>query len=170
MKIENGKLKMEIREILPSEIPVLEDLLYEAVFVPEGSEALPRDIIKIPEIDLYINDFGSLKDDYCLVAEVKGKIIGAVWVRILSGKIKGYGYVDDKTPEFAISLFNEYRNMGIGTIMMRTMMVYLKRNGYAQASLSVQKANYAANMYLKLGFEIIKENEEDYLMLLKLGK
>lgn len=31
-----------------------------------------------------------------------------------------------------------------------------------------QKANYASKMYLKLGFEIIKTNEEDYIMICKL--
>lgn len=32
----------------------------------------------------------------------------------------------------------------------------------------LQKANYAFKMYLKLGFEIIKTNEEDYIMICKL--
>lgn len=32
----------------------------------------------------------------------------------------------------------------------------------------LQKANYASKMYLKLGFEIIKTNEEDYIMICKL--
>jgi len=108
------------------------------------------------------------KDDYCLVAECKGKIIGAVWVRILSGDKKGYGYVDDETPEFAISLFKEYRNLGIGTLLMQQMIEHLKKQEYTQTSLSVQKENYAVKMYQKLGFEIISENKEDYLMVLKL--
>ena len=40
--------------------------------------------------------------------------------------------------------------------------------GYGQASLSVQKTNYAVRMYRKCGFEVVRENEEDYIMLLKL--
>jgi len=31
--------------------------------------------------------------------------------------------------------------------------------------LSVQKENYAARMYLKLGFEIVSENREDFIMV-----
>ena len=158
-----------IRKIFPKELGILENLLYEAVFLPEGMEPFPWDIIKIPEINAYIADFGSRKDDHCLVAELNEKIIGAVWVRILSGEIKGYGFVDDETPEFAISLFEEYRNCGIGTLLMRKMIEHLKECGYTQISLSVQKENYAAEMYRKLGFEIIGENAEDYLMLLKLN-
>jgi hypothetical protein len=38
------------------------------------------------------------------------------------------------------------------------------RCGYEQVSLSVQKANYAAKMYRKLGFAAVRENEEEYIM------
>ena len=48
------------------------------------------------------------------------------------------------------------------------MLQVLKNKGYKQISLSVQKANYAVNMYRKLGFEAIKENEEEYIMVCRL--
>lgn len=143
-------------------------MLYEAIYQPEGTETLSRNIIKTPEINIFISNFGKLPDDYCLVADMDGEIIGAVWVRILSGRIKGYGNIDNETPEFAISLFGEYRNKGYGTQMMKKMIEYLKEKGYKQTSLSVDKNNYAVRMYQNLGFKIIKENEHDYLMLLKL--
>ena len=160
---------LTIREILPEEQGILDEMLYEAIFKPEGNEPVPRSVIQIPEINVYIDGFGSKKDDYCLVADLNGSIIGAVWVRILAGEIKGYGNVDDQTPEFAVSLFKEYRNQGIGTLLMQKMIEHLKNRGYKQTSLSVQKKNYAVRMYQKLGFEIIHENEEDYLMVLKLN-
>ena len=79
-----------------------------------------------------------------------------------------YGHVDDETPSFAISLYVEYRNLGIGTALMRTMLQFLREKGYKQASLSVQKANYAVRMYRKVGFEVIDENEEEYIMVCRL--
>ncbi len=103
------------------------------------------------------------------MADLNGQIIGAVWVRILAGEIKGYGNVDDKTPEFAIALFKEYRKEGIGTKLMKKMISYLTEKNYSQTSLNVQKENYAVRLYQKLGFEIIRENKGDYVMLLKLG-
>lgn len=157
-----------IREIRQDEIPKLEDMLYEAIYQPDESNLIPRSILQIPEINIYIKDFGTLKDDYGLVADLDGEIIGAVWIRILSGKIKGYGNIDGKTPEFAISLFKEYRNRGIGTLLMTHMIDYLRKKGYKQASLNVKKENYAVKLYQKVGFEIIDENEEDFLMILKL--
>ena len=161
--------KITIREISEVEIEKLEDMLYEAIYQPDKQNPIPRSVINIPEVRIYINDFGKLKDDYCLVADFEGEIIGAVWVRILSGEIKGYGYIDNETPEFAISLKEEFRSKGIGTKLMTRMIEYLRENGYKQTSLDVKKANYAVNLYKKVGFEVVEENEEDYLMILKLN-
>ena len=161
--------KISIREINPSELGVLRELLYEAIYQPDEQNPVPKSVLQVPEVYAYIKDFGTQKDDYCLVAESEGKIIGAVWVRILSGEIRGYGNVDDETPEFSISLFKEYRNKGIGFLLMTKMIEYLKSNGYKQASLSVQKENYAVKLYKNLGFKTIKENENECLMMLKLN-
>lgn len=163
------KVKYTIRDIKEPELNILEIMLYEAIYQPAGSEPLSRDVIKIPEIRVYIEDFFKKKDDYCLVADVQGVIVGAVWVRILAGEIKGYGNIDNKTPEFAISLIKEYRNQGIGTILMKKMIEYLKSKGYNKTSLSVAKDNYAVKMYTDVGFEIVDKKEDDYLMLLKLA-
>lgn len=152
-----------IREIRENEYYILSEFLYEAIFIPVGMEKLPKAIIEQPELQVYIADFGK-SDDWCLVAEVKEKIVGAVWVRIMND----FGHIDDETPSFAMSLYEEYRNMGIGTELMRDMLEFLKNKGYKQTSLSVQKANYAVNMYRKAGFEIIDENEEEYIMVCRL--
>ncbi len=113
---------------------------------------------------MYVSDFGTKTGDYGLVAEVNNRIVGAVWVRIMDD----YGHVDDKTPSFAISLYKEYRGCGIGTDLMKSMLELLKKNGYKQASLAVQKLNYAVKMYKDVGFYIIDENDEEYIMLCNL--
>ena len=152
-----------IRKIKSDEYIVLEDFLYEAIFIPQGISAPPKEIIYKPELQVYIADFGKRKGDIGLVAEVNNKIIGAVWVRIMND----YGHIDNETPSFAISLYKEYRNYGIGTAMMKEMLNVLNQAGYKQASLAVQKENYAVKMYKNVGFEVIDENEEEYIMLYK---
>lgn len=153
----------KIRVIRKNEYPILSDFLYEAIFIPEGMDKPPKSTIEQPELQVYIEDFGKA-DDWCLLAEVREKIVGAVWVRIMDD----YGHVDDETPSFAISLYEEYRNLGIGTALMGAMLQFLRGKGYKQTSLSVQKANYAVNMYKKAGFEVVGENKEEYIMLCKL--
>lgn len=150
-----------IRQSRENEYPLLNDFLYEAVFIPEGMEAPPKSIINQPDLQVYVSDFGKQKDDYCFVAEVDGKVVGAVWVRIMND----YGHIDDETPSFAISLYKEYRGCRIGTALMERMLSLLKKIGYKKTSLAVQKANYALKMYLKVGFEIVGENEEEYIMV-----
>ena len=49
--------------------------------------------------------------------------------------------------------------------MMKEMLSLLKVHGYKHVSFSVQKSNYAAEMYRKIGFDIIRENEEEWIML-----
>lgn len=150
-----------IREIQKQEYPLLDHFLYEAIFIPESVNPPPKTIIASPELQVYVEHFGESKDDLGFVAEVDGKIVGAVWVRIMND----YGHIDDKTPSLAISLDKEYRGFGIGTDMMKEMLALLKSRGYSRVSLSVQKANYAVKLYRKVGFEIVRENEEEYLMV-----
>lgn len=153
-----------IREIKQTEIPLLNDFLYEAIFQQDEQNRLPRDVIEQPELQVYIENFGR-KDDDCLVAECDGKIVGAVWTRIITGKVRGFGNVDDQTPEFAISLYPEYRNRGIGTALMKKMLQFLKIKGYRKVSLAVQKDNYALSMYQAVGFSVVDELDQEYLMI-----
>lgn len=155
------EISYRIRYMNNEETALLDDFLYEAIFIPEGVEAPAREIINAPELQVYVKDFGKMEGDICFVAETEEKIIGAVWVRIMDD----YGHVEDGVPSFAISLYKEYRGRGIGTEMMKTMLTELKTRGYKKTSLAVQKANYAVKMYKHVGFEIIDENEEEYIMV-----
>ena len=76
-----------------------------------------------------------------------------------------YGHIDEHTPSLAISLYPPFRGKGIGTRLMREMTSLLRAKGYKQVSLSVQKANPAARLYRCLGFETVRETEEEYIMI-----
>ena len=142
---------IKIREWKEGEQALLEDFLYEAIYVPEGAEAPQKSIIKLPELQVYITNFGKEKDDICFLAEVEGTV--------------DYGHLEEGVPSFAISLYKEYRGRGIGTALMKKMLQEMSLRGYEKASLAVQKANYAVKMYRNVGFEIVGENEEEYQML-----
>lgn len=157
----------KIRKIEDSEYGVLEDFLYEAIFIPPGMQAPPREILNSPELQAYITDFGKKMGDTAIVAETDGKsIVGAVWARIM----EDYGHIDDETPSLAISIYKEYRNHGIGRALMEKILEVLKIQGFRQVSLSVQKANYAVKLYSDIGFEIIAENDEEYIMKCELSR
>ena len=50
------------------------------------------------------------------------------------------------------------------------MLEILKSKCYKKTSLAVQKVNYAVKMYEKVGFKIIDENAEEYIMVCDLTK
>lgn len=162
--LELINLNVLIRPMTKTEVFLLTDFLYEAIFQRENEPHISRIVIQEPDIRIYIDNFGEKKNDHCLVAENKGKIVGAIWVRC----IKAYGFFDDDTPELAMSVYTEYRGEGIGTKLLKEMLKFLNDRGYRQVSLSVEKDNYAVKMYKSLGFELIEEKGNDYLMLYSL--
>ncbi len=124
----------------------------------------PKSVVEYPLMQVYYVGFGSEKHDIAFVAEMDGNIVGTVWVRIMDD----FGHIDDDTPSFAIAVHKEYRNKGIGMTLMKRMLTELQARGYKQASLSCQKANRAVDLYRRLGFRIVRENEEEYIMSISL--
>lgn len=150
-----------IRKIRPEEYGLLREFLYQAIYLPEGVEPPPRSVIDLPELHVYIADFGTSPGDHGLVAEVEKKVIGAAWCRMM----EDYGHIDNDTPSLAISLLPEYRGQGTGTRLLNGLLRLLRENGYQQASLSVQKENPALRLYQRTGFRILAERGTEYLML-----
>jgi len=153
-----------IRVLEPSETHLLKEFSYQAIFQRDPANPIPRDALRDPEIRVFYEDFGK-PDDLCFVAEAKGELLGAVWTRIIVGPVRGFGNIDPYTPEFGVSVFPDYRGQGIGTALMRHMLEALRERGYKQTSLAVQKDNYAVRMYEQVGFSILKETDEEYLMV-----
>lgn len=88
-------MKYIIREMFVYEYPLLSDFLYEAIYQRDENNLLPKTVIQEPSLQVYIENFGTMQDDYCMCAEVNKKTVGAVWVR----NINGYGNVGNNTPE-----------------------------------------------------------------------
>lgn len=153
-----------IREMRKEEHCLLSNFLYEAIYIPDGVEPPPKSIINSPELQEYIFEFGKRKHDKALVAETQGKIVGAIWVRIMND----YGNIDNDTPSLAMSVSKEYRGLGIGSSLLKELLSALKSVGYSKISLSVQKANFAVKMYKQAGFTVVDENSEEYIMVVNL--
>ena len=157
-------MEYKIRQMNNTEYLLLNDFLYEAIYVPSGIEPPPKTVIYFPELQVYVADFGKKEHDIAFVAEVSQKIIGAVWVRIMND----YGHIDNTTPSLAMSVFKEYRGLGVGTALLKELISTLKSKGYSRISLSVQKDNYAVKIYQQVGFTILKEVDEEYIMVIAL--
>ena len=151
----------EIRLLKPEEYPCLRDFLYDAIFIPAGFAPPEPDITGTPDLQVYLKDFGSQPHDRALAAVFAGRVVGVVWTRVMHD----YGHLDDVTPSLAVAVSAGWRGYGIGTKLMRAMLNLLQAEGCEKLSLSVQKANRAAKLYRRLGFETVGETDEEYLML-----
>lgn len=160
-------MKFIIRKLKDTETGILEEMLYNAVFVPPGDERPPYEIVYFPELSVYFRDFNR-PGDLCLVAETGSGIAGAVWTRLFSEAGKGYGFVDELTPELSMAVYEQFRNRGIGTLLLEAMINLLTEEGYSQVSLSVDKINYAYRLYRRWGFEDISETDGSVTMIRKL--
>lgn len=152
-----------IRSIKPNEIKFLEEMLYEVLYVPEEEPPQPRSVIYVPEIYMYIKDWGK-PFDCSYVALNNDALIGAIWGRLYKQPETGYGYIDDETPEISIAVKKEFRGKGIGARLIEVIArEYLKLNMKA-ISLSVDKRNKALSLYVRAGFEIVAENGTAWTM------
>lgn len=138
-------------------------MFYTALHVPEGADPFPKSIIEEPHLAKYIANWGR-PDDIALVAEHDGQLIGAVWCRLLKAAEKGYGYVDDQTPELSLAIHANFRNKGLGTKLMNAAFTALIEKGFSQVSLSVDQDNKAVNLYKRLDFEIVEEEGTAFTM------
>lgn len=78
--------------------------------------------------------------------------------------MRGYGYVNDQTPEIAVAVLENFRGHGIASMMFKTIHQALHRKGYPHTSLSVTKGNPAVRLYERLSYETLHEEASDYVM------
>ena len=67
-----------------------------------------------------------------------------------------------------MAVYEDCRKQGIGTLLLKEMLNLLKKKNYKKVSLRVEKLNFAVNLYQSFGFLTVKEDKDDYFMVLDL--
>ncbi|WP_091177029.1 GNAT family N-acetyltransferase [Paenibacillus sp. 1_12] len=141
-----------IRPIIEQDIPFLWDMLYESMYIPEGQEPASKDILKHPAISKYVEDWGRVGDSGFIGVNHLGQSIGSITLRYFNKDNKGYGYINDETPELGMGIRAEYRGKGLGTELLTTLIKQSRINGIKTISLSVDPNNRAMELYKRFGF------------------
>lgn len=143
-------------------------MLYQSLYVPAGSPPFPREVIHRPELARYVKAWGRGGDMGLVAVEVRsGEPIGAAWLRLLRGDERGYGYVDDETPELGMAVLPGHRGRGVGS----DLLGHLLRSAaglYRSVSLSVSADNPAVRLYERAGFERVRECGDSLTMVNRL--
>jgi ribosomal protein S18 acetylase RimI-like enzyme len=167
-QVEEQLMAITIRPLTVHDAPILWEMLYHALHVPPGDQALPCDIVNHPSLSRYVTDWGRA-DDHGFLAQDGDQPIGAAWLRRLAGANRGYGYIDDDTPELTIAVLPSYRGQGIGTRLL-TALLALADDAYQTVSLSVSCDNPARHLYERLGFVTVARDADTVTMRRKRGE
>lgn len=145
-----------LRPLTSTDESFLWEMLYEAIYIPEGHPKPERTILQEPALAHYVAGWGKQPGDEGIVAvdTLSGQPVGVVWLRLFSAADPGWGFVDASTPEASIALLPAYRGQGIGTALLSALIAQL-HGRYSALSLSVDPLNPAMHLYERLGFTTI---------------
>ena len=150
-----------VRPATSADESFLREMVYAALFVPDGQPPFAREVLDQPDISHYYRGYGHRPGDTGLVAlRPSGEPVGAAWVRQLTGDDPGYGYVDDETPELTIAVGPTHRGHGLGTRLLAELCRAVPR-----CSLSVDHRNPARRLYERLGFTVVAFDGNSLTML-----
>ena len=107
-------------------------------------------------------DGGGASDCGFLASNAEGQPVGAVWLRLLRNENKGYGYVDDDTPELSMAILPAHRGQGIGTQLLTHL--FASTCGHTTVSLSVSANNPARRLYERFGFIVVGQSDDSLTM------
>lgn len=144
---------MKIRPLTVDDESVLWEMLYLAIYVPDGEPMPPLDIVYESGLRCYVEGWPR-PHDVGFMALDDGQPVGAAWLRLFSPTSHGYGFVDAQIPELTIALKPAYRGQGVGTILLRKLFAAAS---HPTLSLSVSPTNPAKRLYERLGFMIVGE-------------
>lgn len=157
-------MSINILPLTLSDQPLIWEMLFQAIFVPAGTDPPSRAILKEPVLAHYAENWGR-EGDMGYKALVAGVVAGAAWLRL----ILGYGHVSDDLPELTLAVLPNYRGQGIGTALL-TKLIVAAAQSYPGISLSVVGENPAMSLYHRLGFEILRPDGASYTMVLRYNK
>jgi ribosomal protein S18 acetylase RimI-like enzyme len=135
---------MRIRSARQEDLELLWSFLAIAAYEPDAAAAKA-----IPVIQHYLVGW-KRPGDFGFVAEQHGKAVGAAWARQFSAEGNPF-YLDDRTPELSIAVREDARGQGVGTALMRALIVEAASGGLGLC-LNVRQENPAVALYERLGF------------------
>jgi ribosomal protein S18 acetylase RimI-like enzyme len=135
------------------------DFLWE-MLSNASQTGLEADVLREqPELARYVAGWGRPTDlGVIAVDAATGERLGAAWLRLLTGDEKGYGYVDDATPELTIAVLPAHRGRGIGERLI-AQLLDTARDTFNAVSLSVRADNPARRLYERAGFQTVAGTE-----------
>lgn len=111
-----------------------------------------------PYLARYAAAWGRAGDTGFVAIIDNNQSVGAAWLRLWTEDNRGFGYVDDATPELAMAVLPEYRGQHIGTQLLFYLLKAVQ-GIYPAVSLNVRADNSVVRLYQRVGFVKIEGSE-----------
>lgn len=157
-----------IRPVRSDEVAHLQRVLYDAV-AWDPARVLPsfEIVVNHPQLLRYHQGWGRT-GDLGVVSELNGEVVGAAFCRLFTEEDHGHGFIDDRTPELAIAVWEGHRGDGIGSLLLAALEDAAGEAGIDRLSLSVDTGNPARRLYLRQGYEAVSSDEGGVRMIKEL--
>ena len=137
----------------------LADMLVEAVnWSPEWKKKSRDRVLADPRTAHYIAGWPR-DSDLGVIAQANSEPVGAAWLRYLPASDPGYGYLSPDIPELTIGVTGRWRGQGIGRALLRAIADQARQAAINQISLSVERKNFAQQLYLSEGYQIVDSSD-----------
>ena len=133
----------------------LRDMLHHAYYWRE--RVAPQDPLE-GSVQRYVMNWGR-RGDAAVIALDEGSPVGAAWYRLFKDDNRGYGFVDEETPELSIAIVPSKRGSGLGSELLDALLDRARADGYETISLSVEKESPAVGLYERYGFKRLGEDD-----------
>jgi len=143
-------MNIELYFLRSSEQFIVKDLLRYAARLDENSSVDDN-----PSLEQYHRNYGNYNGDIGVYAIVDHKVAGGAWARML---LNGFGHVDNDTPELMFAVLPEFRNQGLGRLLLEHLFKEAAKI-YTRLSLSVEADSPAVTLLKELGFEKLEGSE-----------
>lgn len=146
-----------LRRAAQTDAMFLGDMLVEAANWRAGGLRPRHEVLASADHRRYLAGWKRTADDGLLATGEDDVPVGAAWYRVLPQNDPGFGFIGVAVPELIIGVHPLWRARGVGRSLLRGVVQLAGSQGHARISLSVERDNFARNLYRAEGFTVVGE-------------
>jgi GNAT superfamily N-acetyltransferase len=152
---------MVLRLLTSSDAAFMERMMLLAGFPPDRE--LPADALEMPHIRRFLDGWGRPGDVGVLALDDTQRPLGAAWARILDEPLLR----DNRgapVAELTVAVEERARGRGVASALLGALAEAAVAVGHRELSLTVSPGNPAHRLYLRCGFELVREGAHRLVM------